>query len=111
VTRPNNTKATVALVLGILSIIFCWLSVLDLVLIVPAIVLGALGRADATRFPERGGRRVATGGLVCALVAIVLAIAVTVYAYNRVKPCIDKYDMNSSAYNTCVKDRLLGGNG
>jgi hypothetical protein len=110
VTRPTNTKATIALVLGILAIVFCWLSILDLVLIVPAIVLGALARADAARFPERGGRSVATGGLVCGLVALVLAIAVTVYAYNKIKPCLDNYEMNSSAYNTCVKDRLFGDN-
>jgi hypothetical protein len=108
VTHASNTKATIALVLGILAIVFCWLSILDVVLIVPAIVLGALGRGDATRFPERGGRRAATTGLICGLVAVVLAIAVTVYAYNKVKPCIDKYEMNSSSYNKCITDRLFG---
>lgn len=107
-TRSGNTKATIALVLGILSIVFCFLSVLDLALIVPAIVLGALARTDAIRFPERGGRTSATVGLICGIVAIVLAVAVTVYAYNKVKPCVDKYDSSSSAYNQCVRDRLFG---
>jgi hypothetical protein len=108
VRRASNTKATIALVLGILSIVFFWLSVLDVVLIVPAIVLGALGRSDATRFPERGGRNSATAGLICGIVAIALAVTFTVYAYNKVRPCIDKYEMNSSSYNKCVTDRLFG---
>jgi hypothetical protein len=107
-TRTGNTKATLALVFGILSIVFCFLSILDLALIVPAIVLGALARNDAVRFPDRGGRKAATAGLICGLVAIVLAISVTVYAYNKVKPCVDQYDTNSSAYNQCVRDRLFG---
>ena len=34
--RAGNGKATIALVLGILSIVFCWLSIFDLVLAVPA---------------------------------------------------------------------------
>lgn len=108
--KTGNTKATVAMVLGILSIVFCWLSLFDLLLIVPAIVLGALGRGDSKRYPERGGRGPATAGLVCGLVAIVLAASLTVFAYSRVKTCIDSYNANSTAYNHCVRDRLLGGN-
>jgi hypothetical protein len=105
--RTGNTKATVALVLGILAIVFSWLTILDLVFIVPAIVLGALGRSDANRYPERGGRGAATSGLICGLVAIVLAISLTVVAYTRIKPCLDNYEINSHGYNTCVKDRLF----
>jgi hypothetical protein len=106
--RPGNTKATVALVLGILAIVFSWTSVLDLVLIVPAIVLGVMARGDAKRDPGRGGRGTATAGLVCGLVAIVLAATLTFVVYERVKPCLDKYELNSSGYNQCVHDRLLG---
>lgn len=104
--RTGNTKATVALVLGILSIVFCWLSILDLVLIVPAIVLGALARGDAKRFPQRGGRGPATIGLVCGLVGIVFAASLTIFYYTRVKPCVDNFDMNSPAYNHCVREKL-----
>jgi hypothetical protein len=106
----GNTKATIALVLGILAIVFSWTSVLDVVLIVPAIVLGVIGRNDAARFPHRGGRGAATSGLVCGLVAVVLAVAMTVYVYRLAKPCLDKYGSNptSSAYQKCVSDRLLG---
>jgi TM2 domain-containing membrane protein YozV len=106
--KIGNTKATVAMVLGILSIAFCWLSILDLLLIVPAIVLGALARGDAKRYPERGGRGPATAGLVCGLIAFVLAASLTVYGYRKIKPCLDNYDYNSSSYNQCVHDRLFG---
>ena len=105
--RAGNTKATVALVLGILAIFFSWLTILDLVLIVPAIVLGALGRSEAKRYPERGGKGAATSGLICGLIALALAIALTAFAYTRIKPCLENYQINSHAYNTCVKDRLL----
>jgi hypothetical protein len=105
--RAGNTKATVALVLGILAIFFSWLTILDLVLIVPAIVFGALGRSDAKRYPERGGKGAATSGLICALVALALTIALTAFAYTRIKPCLENYEINSHAYNTCVKDRLF----
>jgi hypothetical protein len=108
VTRTTNTKATLALVFGILGIVFFFLTVLDLALIVPAIVLGILGRNDAVRFPERGGRRNATIGLICGIVAGVLVVAGTVFAYQRIKPCVDRYSISSSAYQQCVQDRLLG---
>ena len=106
--RTGNTKAVIALVLGVLAIVFCWLSIFDLVLIVPAIVLGILARNDAGRYPERGGRGVATGGLVCGLIAALLAVVATVYIYQRVKPCLDNYSTSSKAYENCVTDRIIG---
>ena len=107
---PNNTKATLALVFGILAVVFFWLTIADLVFIVPAIVLGILGRNDARRFPERGGRGAATSGLVCGLVAVVLTVAALVYVYHRIRPCLDEYDIGSNAGESCVSHRL-GGNG
>ncbi|HZZ97936.1 MAG TPA: DUF4190 domain-containing protein [Jatrophihabitantaceae bacterium] len=104
--KTGNTKATVALVLGILAIVFCWTTVIDLVFIVPAIVLGALARGDAKRFPQRGGMGAATAGLACGLVAIVLAAALGAFLYVRVKPCLDNYEMNSPGYTQCVHDRF-----
>lgn len=108
VQHQSNTKATVALVLGILSIVFCWLSIFDLLLIVPAIVFGALGRRDAARFPDHRGKNAATSGLICGIVAVVLAVAATVFVYTRVRDCVDNYDTNSSAYRHCVNDKLFG---
>jgi len=106
--KAGNTKATVAMVFGILAILFCWLSFFDLLLIVPAIVFGVLGRGDAARYPERGGRGAATSGLVCGVVAIVLAVASTAYIYDKVKPCLDQFSASSAAYEKCASDRILG---
>jgi hypothetical protein len=61
---PTNSKAVVALVLGILSLVatFCWLG---LPLGIPAIVLGALAHGDIRRSEGMsGGRGVATAGMV-----------------------------------------------
>lgn len=106
--RTGNTKAVVALVLGILSIVFSWLSFFDLVFVVPAIVLGALGRRDAARYPERGGRSAATSGLICGIVGVLIAVVATVYLYNKIKPCLDKYGASSQAYQNCATDRIVG---
>lgn len=104
----TNSKATAALVLGILSILLAWLTLWDLLLIVPAIVLGIRARRDAARFPERAGRATATAGLICGIVAAVLALLIGVYIYNRVQPCLDQYDMSSNQFRHCATDRLLG---
>jgi hypothetical protein len=107
--RPgSNTKAVLSLVFGILALLLFWTTLWDALLIVPAIVLGALGRTDARRFPERGHRAMATSGLVCGIVAAVLALVSTVYIYNRVKPCLDQFEPTSSSFQQCATDRLLG---
>ncbi len=101
----GNGKATAALVLGIASIVLCWTSVLDIIPIALAIVFGILGRNDAVRLPNRGGRGMAVSGLICALVGAVLATTLTIYFYGRIKPCLD-YSPNSSQYKTCIQERL-----
>ena len=67
-------KAVAALILGILSIVCFFLTFIDLVLIVPAIVLASLALNDAK---SRGGagRSLAVAGLCCAIVGAVCAIA------------------------------------
>jgi Domain of unknown function (DUF4190) len=103
--QQGNGKATTAMVLGILSIGFFWLTILDLGLAIPAIVIGALALRDAKRFPERGGRRKALTGLVCGIVSLAMIIATIAVVYVRIKPCFD-YGVNSDAYNSCVRDKL-----
>ncbi|HEY2298131.1 MAG TPA: DUF4190 domain-containing protein [Jatrophihabitans sp.] len=103
--QQGNGKATTAMVLGILAIVFFWLTIIDLALAIPAIVIGALALRDAKRFPERGGRRKAFAGLVCGIVSVVMIIATVAVVYVRIKPCFD-YGMNSNAYNSCVRDKL-----
>ena len=103
--RQGNGKATTAMVLGILGIILFWLTVLDLGLAVPAIVLGALALRDSKRFPERGGRGKALAGLICGIVSVVLVVVTVVVVYARIKPCL-KYGLSSDSYNSCVNERI-----
>jgi hypothetical protein len=103
--RPANSKATTAMVLGILSIVFFWLTILDLGLAIPAIVVGALALRDANRLPDRGGRGKALTGLICGIISIVLIIVTIAVVYVRIKPCLD-HGINSDAYNSCVRDKL-----
>jgi hypothetical protein len=106
-SRPTNSKATASLVLGILAIVLSWLLIWDLLLIIPAIVIGVGARKDAARFPERGGRNAATAGIVCGIVAAVLVVAFGIYAYTRVKPCLDEFSVGSKQFQTCATDRLF----
>ena len=103
--RQGNSKATTAMVLGILSLVFFWLTILDLGLAIPAIVVGALALRDSKRFPERGGRGKALTGLVCGILAVVMIIVTVVVVYVRIKPCLD-HGINTDAYNSCVRDKL-----
>jgi hypothetical protein len=99
--RTGNGKAIAALVLGILSIVFCAASFFDLVLIIPAIVLGSIALNEAKH--THAGRSVAIGGLVCAIIGAAAAIAITVWLYPKVANCANDYQSGSSEYNTCIR--------
>lgn len=100
--RTGNGKATAALVLGVLSIVFSVFSLLDLLLIIPAIVLGSLGLTDSKR--TGSGRGLAIAGFVCATVGAVLAAALTIWLYPQVQRCVNDYPSNSAEYETCIRD-------
>jgi len=101
--RPGNGKAVTALVLGILSMVLCVLSFLDVFLIIPAIIFGSLALNDAKR-NGGAGRGMAISGLVCAVIGAVLAMMLTVWLAPKVARCANDYPRNSAAYNTCIRD-------
>jgi hypothetical protein len=101
--RTGNGKATAALVLGIVSIVFCWTTIFDIVPVVLAIVFGVLGRNEAKR--GGSGRSLATTGLVCGVIGAILAVVVSVFLYSRIRPCLD-YESGTSDYNTCIQERF-----
>jgi len=103
--RTGNGKAIAGLVLGILAIVFCWTSLLDIVLIALAVIFALLGLGDAKR--GSGGRGMAIAGLVCAIVGALLAALMTL-VYLRIAPCLDsnKYTSGSSQQNACIQDRI-----
>ncbi|HJQ44343.1 MAG TPA: DUF4190 domain-containing protein [Jatrophihabitantaceae bacterium] len=97
-------KAVASLVLGIASILLCWLWVLDLIPIVIAVVLGAVAIGDSRRTGR--GRGLAIGGIACAVVAALIFVLITVWVVPKVQDCLDSYDQNSSEFNTCVQDKF-----
>lgn len=73
----GNGMAVAGFVLSILALILCWLSLIDLVFILPAIVFSAIGlrRANKQARPHRG---LAIAGLSISLVATVIMIVLTI---------------------------------
>ncbi|MDT4939570.1 MAG: hypothetical protein QOG80_3241 [Pseudonocardiales bacterium] len=102
--RAGSGRAIAALVLGIISILFFWTSILDIVPVVLAIVFGSIGINDAKR--GASGRSMAVSGIVCGIVGALLAVTFTVVVYARIKPCLDNYDQGSAAQNTCVRHKF-----
>jgi hypothetical protein len=76
--QAGNGKAVTGLVCGILSIVLCWLTFLDIVPIVLGFVFSLTGLSEAKR---RGiGRGMAKAGLVLTIIGTVFAIAITAWA-------------------------------
>lgn len=66
--KATHTNAVAGLTLGILSLVAVWFSaIVGLALGIVGIVFSVKGRS------ERGGASMATGGLVCSIIGIVLA--------------------------------------
>jgi len=103
--RAGNGKATAALVLGIVSIVFFWTSIFDVVPVVLAIVFGSIALNDSKR-TNGNGRSMAVSGIVCGVIGALLAITFTVVVYTRIKPCLEEYDQGSSAQNSCIRDKF-----
>lgn len=112
--RPGHGKATASLILGLGSILLCWLSILDAIPVLLAIIFGVLALDDAKKNPSappwggrppRSGRGMAIAGIACALVGAILATVLSLYLYNRFKDCFD-YPAGSEQYKTCITDKL-----
>lgn len=103
--QGSNGKAVTALVLGIGSVVFCWLSFFALVLIVPALVFGILGLGEAKR---RGGngRGMAVAGIACAAAGAVLAAVLTVVIVNAADKCGGLENSDDPGFQQCVQDNL-----
>jgi hypothetical protein len=76
-TRRGNGFAITALVLGILSLLFCWANFIDAVFVIPAVIFAIIGiSASKTRGTGKG---MAIAGLITAIVGLVLASIFAVY--------------------------------
>ena len=104
--QGNNGKAIAGMVLGIASIPFFFLSVLDLALIIPGLVLAIIGLGQAKRRGGKG-RSQAIAGIVCVSIGTVAATAYSVYLFSRVGDCVHyARDGDNAAYQQCVHDRF-----
>lgn len=101
--RTGTGKAVAALILGILSVVLCFLSLFDVFLIIPAIIFGSLALNDAKRWGG-AGRGMAISGLVCAGLGAVLAVSLTVWLAPKIARCANDYPPRSAAYNSCIRD-------
>jgi hypothetical protein len=95
--------AIAGMVLGILSILLCWIAFFDIPLIVLGIIFSVLGLGAAKR--GASGRGMAIAGLTCAIVGAVAATAITVWAVRKDRSCSDKYDRGSYRYELCIRNR------
>lgn len=71
-SRRGNGHAVAALVLGITSIVFCWLGLLALAQWILALVLGGIGISNANR--GASGKGLAVAGVVLGAVGMALYI-------------------------------------
>jgi hypothetical protein len=100
--RTGNGRAIAALILGIVSILLCWTTIIDIVPVALALTFGSIGRRQAVREPHVGGKGLATAGIICAAVGAVLAITVTVFATRAVSHC-NQYTSGSTQFSDCVQ--------
>jgi len=77
---PGNGYAIAGLVLGILSIVFCFLSFGDIVFVALGFIFGGIGLNAARR--SGAGRGKALAGVICAGVGTLAAIGMTIVYFN-----------------------------
>jgi VanZ family protein len=101
----RNGKATAALVLGILSIVFSWLFFFDVVFVIPGIVFGliAMSESKARNTPGRGA---AVAGLACSIVGALVATVLTVLLVHAVNKCGGLSNNTAPGFNHCVTDHF-----
>lgn len=77
--QQGNGLAVAGMVLGIISIVLCWVPFLDQILALLAIIFGAIGMGKANKIGGTG-KGFATAGLVMGIIAMILGIAIIVMA-------------------------------
>ncbi|SHI23491.1 protein of unknown function [Sporobacter termitidis DSM 10068] len=73
---PGSGKATASLVLGIVSLVFAFMSVLSVVSLPCGIIGLILGNGARKELPPEQGRGQATAGMICSIVGLVIAVIV-----------------------------------
>jgi hypothetical protein len=103
--RTGNGKAVAALVLGILSILLCWLSFFDAIFVILGLIFSLLAMSETKR-PGVPGRGMAIAGLACTIVGAILATVLTVVLVHAVNKCGGFSNSNDVNFSQCVKDNF-----
>jgi len=112
VPTKGNGLAVAGMVLGIIGVLFGLIPLTFFfawILGVLAVVFGAIGRGRAKREPMRGGKGMATSGLVLGIVALllgVLGVVIIGKAANDISDEFDKIDAraNDPAFQNCLAE-------
>lgn len=103
--RTGNGKAVAGLVLGILSIVFCWLSFFDALLVILGLIFSIIGLSEAKQ-PGVGGRGLAIAGIVCSIIGAIIATVLTVLLYQAVDQCGGFSNRDVPGFDQCVRDNF-----
>jgi hypothetical protein len=103
--KNSNGKATATLVLGILSIVLCWLAFFDAVFVILALIFGLIALSE-TKTGRSGGRSLAIAGLACMVVGAILATLISIKYVHVIRDCGGLSHRNDSAFNQCVQDHI-----
>jgi hypothetical protein len=102
----RNGMGTAALVLGILSIVTCWIWFVGGILAILAIVFGVIGRNRVAR-GEATNRGTALAGLITGIVGLLATVAIVIalvtFLNSDTGKCIQNNAGNQSAAQQCVK--------
>ena len=99
-TNVGNGRAVAGLILGICSIVFCFLTFLDLPVVILGLIFSSLG-LKATK-EGKGQRGLAVAGLVLSILGGVLVVAFTVFLLHQINHCQVHHDQGTRAYNECI---------
>jgi hypothetical protein len=77
VTQKTNGMAVTGMVVGILSLVLFWASLLGLLLAVLGIIFSSVGMSQCTKTGQQG-KGMAIAGLVCSLIATAFWVAIVI---------------------------------
>lgn len=76
---PSTGKATASLVLGIVALVFSWMSFLAVISLPCGIIGLVLGVGARKVLPPDQGRGQATAGMICSIIALAIAVLMLIF--------------------------------